>query len=139
MSTATKANNLETYAKTKKYVYITETYYQNGGFEKYAHPTILFYELYHYEGQYSRGFVKFKIEYQTHQKDGTWIPAYAGSIEGANLENIDDIQKILHAANKKQQELNIYCGDKYRNMITALRAAGYKEGHGDEHYITWID
>ena len=142
MSTITKQNNLGTYAKTKRFVYITDpTYFQSTiDNTKYAHPTISFYELYEYNGQFSKGFRKFYFQYQTHKDDkGNWLPAYSGNIEGCNLENLDDINKIVQAANRKQKDLNLYCGDKYHNMISALRAAGYKEGHGDDNYITWID
>lgn len=141
MSTTTKTINMETYAKTKKYVYTTEFVVMDRLIDgrQYAHPIIKFYELWQYNNQFSRGFCKFAIRYQTHKENDVWKPSYSGTIEGADIDNIEDINKIIQSANRKIKELNIYSPDYYRNMITALRAAGYKEGHGDDHYITWID
>lgn len=144
MTTTTKLIDMKGYAKSKKYCYILNPDLRGMTSsidrQEYRHPVISFHELYEYSSQYPAHFRKFYFEYQTHKDDtGHWIPAYSGRIENATFDNIEDINKIVNAANKKQTELSIYGGDKYQNMVIALRAAGYREGHENDGYITYLD
>lgn len=136
MHTMTK--QLETYKK--EYVYQTGEYI-NGD---YSHPYIVFIRLgFKYpEGYYMSR--EFEIRFQRNlYKDGWKLEkpseAYGGTVEYLHLEQIESLAKIMEAVNKQVEKLNIYGGDSYKNMITCLRAAGYRQGNDYEHHIVSIE
>jgi hypothetical protein len=128
-------NLLDTYKKD--FVYTLDTYLSCEG--QYKHPVINFYRLgtAYPEGRYC-SFVSFKLEYQITVKDNT-NKAYGGRIEYLSIDNFDSLSKILKAAQSQIERLQIHTGDAYIDMLTALRAAGYREGYRQDSYIVGIN
>jgi hypothetical protein len=122
--TMTKTMDISTYKK--KYAYEIEDGY-NFKMSDYYFPTIKFYELYQYDNKYSKYSPKFEIRYQGNIENGNRKPAYGGSIEHIDLGYVGDLNTILSAASTQQKKLELYGGDQCKNMVSALRAAGYRE------------
>ena len=122
---------------------VFQTQYVVDNDKKYAHPRIDFYELgtEYPEGIYSSSAI-FSFEYQVTLINDDGKPndnryAYAGRIEYCHIRDIPMANKIFTATEKKIQELDIH-GDVYQQMLTALKAAGYRECVRDYPYITAI-
>jgi hypothetical protein len=122
---------------TKEYVYILDEYTDCDG--QYRHPVIRFYHLgtSYPEGRYC-SFGAFKLEYQITVKDNT-NKSYGGRIEYLRIEDFNELTKILKAAQSQIDKLQIHSGDSYKDMLTALRAAGYREGVKQDSYIVAIN
>ncbi len=131
MTTATyrqQKENLETYKKT--YVYHLDSYKSQNG--EYLHPYIDFIKLgsSYPEGRFGT-FRSFSIEFQqnltTPETTNAGLP-YGGRVENLSLTDLDDLHKLMTAVHKQIERLQIYSQDNYQNMVTALRAAGYRRG-----------
>lgn len=127
---ATKTQTLTDYKK--EYVYHLGSYVSRDG--DYEHPYIDFIRLgtQYPEGRYFSG-REFTIEFQRNltddhgQKLNSGMP-YGGRVEYLSLTSIDDLSKIMKEVNAQIKRLEIHSPDYYQNMVTALRAAGYRKG-----------
>jgi hypothetical protein len=123
--------SIETYKK--KYAYeLSEVHWNISG---YAHPIIEFYEIYKYNDHYSKSSRRFQLQYQCNIENGNHGPAYGGNIENLGIDYVEDLNAILKSAQLQKKKLEIYGKDALKNMISALRAAGYRKIVSDDHYI----
>ena len=132
---------IDTYKKD--YVYHLDYYVSSDG--RYKHPYIDFIRLGEScpEGRYGT-FRSFTLEYEQNMyKDDGSIPInsfpYGGIINHVSLCDIDDIYQIMKAASSQIKKLELYSPDAYQNMVSALRAAGYRRGIMYDFYIADIE
>jgi hypothetical protein len=139
----TKNEYIENYKK--EYVYSTGYYDSSNG--EYRHPYIEFIRLgTKYPEGYYYSWHDFSIEFQQDLKENdgkmtnNGLP-YGGTITNLKLDNIEDFTTIMKDIKKQTAKLEIYSNNKYHDIITALRASGYRKGIKDseKHYILAIE
>jgi hypothetical protein len=126
-------NLIDSYKKS--YIYSENGYKSQDGL--YTHPTVTIHKIdlgsKYADGYYPNGI--FDIEFlavlnadDKGHKTNDGLP-FAGTVVNLKLEHVNDLRIIAQAISKHQARLDLHSRDEHLNVVTALRAAGYRKGY----------